>query len=732
MKYYIPTSSLNVESILSTETISPISYYSARPFGSKFFQGIQEIKMDSFLYLFSKVPLFSIFDSEVEQYAIALEIDDDLQLKKLDSTVVYEGNDFTILSCCKSIILTPWNCRIIYFDERAYRQSRLAIEASRNSKLGLRFPWVYSDEGILLAEMITKINEDMPGDGPDDLAFNVNKGAIWGFALGCSRSFSEKAAKLVSLANRMRNIASNAISNSGECGLAFYTELKDLDKAYRDIADKEANEKWDQACSSDERGILAKFEVLKEAFYRFLRKNRLTLAPELPYSKDSKEAWVRYRDDLNDYTEALVNKERQALSAVNWNDIVVQDGRISLVGYELINCLLLTIRRGELNKEQIRISRESSMKLVLSEVSAILQKRLGQEAWSQHPAERLYINQLYKNIADFEPFSLNSIDNDELKAIAAFLLKGEDFDALVRYLEDNETANYRLVLCLWGALEGYASIHKTLLSPVLSANNVCRVNSLLGIQEKSLSFPTEVYVPKPYTYGQTRSQRRRSPATPEPDDVKGMVPPINKEPEHTDPLVPKENVDAFEVFFADFVKHCKAAEKDKMIYRRFFIQSFGVTTEFYAAVATDKSLNKGKGAQNNVLKYLEKLMKPSADIKQRIRKDEQQKQSKAESLNLFSHSVIDDDAAVGVVQDLCQGTAIAEKVIANFKDIQNGYREGGYYYKRQDSRKNSDVIDHFCRFCFSDRNRYHRITHSSENDALIKMIGEELRKYYVD
>lgn len=562
------------------------------------------------MYLFSKVPLFSIFDAEVEQYAIALEIDDDLQLKKLDSTVVYEGNDFSILSCCKTIILTPWNCRIIYFDERAYRQSRLAIEASRNSKIGLRFAWVYSDEGVLLADMATMINEDMPGDGPDDLAFNVDKGAIWGFALGCSRSISDKAAKLVSLANRMRNIASNAISNSGECGPAFYAELKELDQAYRDIADKEVNERWDQTCSPDEKGILSKFEVLKEALYRFLRKNRLTLAPEPPYSRDSKEAWIKYRDALNDYTETFVNKERKASTAVNWDNIAIHDSQISFVNFEMINCILLKIRQGVLNKEQIRISRESAMKLVLSEVSTILQNRLGQEVWGQHPEERLYINQLYKNIADFEPFSLNSIDNDELRAIAAFLLKGEDFDALVRYLEDNGTSNYRLVLCLWGALEGYASIHKTLLTPVLSADNVCRVNSLLGIQDKSLSFPTDVHIPKPYTYGQTRSQGIRCPVTPELGVVKETMPSVSNEPEHTNPLVPKDNIDAFEVFFAGFVKQCKAAEKDRLIYQRLFAQLSGITQEFYDAVASEPTLNKGKGASKNVLQYIEKIIKP--------------------------------------------------------------------------------------------------------------------------
>ena len=534
------------------------------------------------------------------------------------------------------------------------------------------------------------------------------------------------AAQLVSLSHRMRNIASNAISNSGECVPAFYSELKELDQKYRSIADKGANEQWDLTCSPDEKRILAKFEVFKEALYKFLQMRRLTIAPELPYSRNSKETWVRYRDALNDYTESFVNKDRQTSSIINWDGIAIQAGHLSLVNYDLINRLLLRIRQGELDKERIRIDRVSAINLVLKDISAILKNKLGQDIWNQNPPERIYINQLYKNIADFEPFNLNSIDNDELKAIAAFLLKGEDFDALVRYLEDNVIANYRLVLCLWGALEGYASIHKSLLAPVLNADNVCRVNSLLGIQEKRMPFPSAVYLPKPYTYGQTISQGSRVSATTKPNLVTENVFPANKEPDHIN------QVDTFELFFAEFIKQCKAAKADEMIYRRLFIQYSGVSTEFYEAVSMDKSLNKGKGPQKIVLKYLEKLVKPSVKTKQRIREEEQTMQVKTGSVNLSSHSVIDDDSAVGLVQKLCQGTAIAEKVVANFKDIQKGYREGGYYYERQDPRRNSDVIDHFRRFCFSDLNKYRRIAHSPENDDLIKRISEELRKFYVD
>jgi len=616
MKYYIPTTSLNIESILSTESISPISYYARRPFGSKFFQGISGVNMDNFLYLFSKLPIFTIPESEVEQYAIAIEIDDDVQLGKLDTMLVFEGEEFSILSCPKTIVLTPWNCRIVYFDERAYRQSRLMIEASRNSKIGLRYPWVYCDEGVLLNDMSAKCVEDLVIERPDDLAFNVDKGAIWGFVLGCSRTISDKVAQLVSISNRMRNIVSNAISNSGVCGDAFYAELKELDKAYRDIADKETNEQWNQSCSPEEKSILDKFQVWKEALLKFLRIRHLSMAPELPYSHDSKDAWVSYRDALNAYTEAFVSKERQNSSSILWGDVSLQDGHLMLNDCELINCVLEKIGQGKLNKEQIRINRETSMKLVLSEVSAILQRRLGQETWNQHPKERIYINQLYKNVSDFEPFNLNGVDNDELKAIAAFLLKGEDFDALSRYLEDNSVANYRLVFCLWGALEGYASIHKTLLSAVLSAENVCRVNILLGIQEMSRPFPADVHVPRPFSSAQT-SERRRKETAKEGSCASedGVVVSTSLGTKRQESVVPEAIEDAFAQFFIPLAEKCPAAERDRMIYHRLFTQYSGLTRDFYSAVVVEQSLNKGKGPQKNVLQYIEKKLKPSGSSK---------------------------------------------------------------------------------------------------------------------
>lgn len=577
MKYYIPTSSLNIENILSSESISPVSYYVKRPFGSKFFQGISDINMDDTLYLFSKVPQFSISDSESEQYPIALEIDDE-QLKKLEVSLVYDGQDFKIISCSKTIVLTPWNTRIFYFDERAYIHSRLVLETSRNCKLGLRFQWVCSDEGVRLRDMVEKINGILPGDGPDDLGFNAGKGAVWGYIVGCSRSISTSAAQLVSISNRMRNIASNAISNSGECGQVFYDELNELEEKYRNIADKETHDKWNQACSQEKRSILVEFDVLKEAFNKF----SLPYTPKVPYMKDSQNAWVSYREGINACTEAYI-KDSQMSSTISLNSITYRNSGVTIENSELINCVLNMIMLGELDKEKIRISREASMKNVLGSISEILQRKLGKEKWGQQPDVRLYINKLYKNIVDFEPFDINDINDEELKAIAAFLLKGEDFEALLRYLEDNCVANYRYILCLWGALEGYASIHKTILAPVLSADNVCQVNKLLGVQNTTNSFPSEVHI----------FNRRE------------------REDTGVHSIMPKESADGtylvetFANFLSGLTEKCKRAKNDEELYRKLFMR-FGLTPEFYDAVDKESSFNGGKGIQKGAREFIEK------------------------------------------------------------------------------------------------------------------------------
>ena len=67
MKYYIPTTNLNIDNLLSTESISPYAYYAERKFKPNYFENIFPSLCDSVLLLFSKIPSFELDDKEVEQ-----------------------------------------------------------------------------------------------------------------------------------------------------------------------------------------------------------------------------------------------------------------------------------------------------------------------------------------------------------------------------------------------------------------------------------------------------------------------------------------------------------------------------------------------------------------------------------------------------------------------------------------------------------------------------------------
>jgi hypothetical protein len=54
MKYYIVLSSLNVDNVLSSESISPISFYGKKDFGYRSFQKVDGVTIINDIILFSQ------------------------------------------------------------------------------------------------------------------------------------------------------------------------------------------------------------------------------------------------------------------------------------------------------------------------------------------------------------------------------------------------------------------------------------------------------------------------------------------------------------------------------------------------------------------------------------------------------------------------------------------------------------------------------------------------------
>ena len=412
----------------------------------------------------------------------------------------------------------------------------------------------------------------------NDVSINVAKGGIWGWILGEKNSMTADTAKLISLSNSIRNYVSNIISNSGLCPDNFYQSLCKLIKEYSYIADMSVIQHWNQICNSEEKETLKKFKVYKKAYSEFCIDNLYTVTPELPNQVSSKEQWIYFRDKLALFTENKVKKEKNNSTETSIIDkLEYVNNRLSIRDATLINKCLEMITEGSVTKELIRISREQVTKKVLEEITKIICLKIGKDQWNNKPKERIYIKDLYNNIVDFEPFDINATEDQQLIAIAAILQKGEDYKSLIRYSEDNKINDYRYILTLWGALEGYASLPKILFSQYMISQNVCNTNKILGLSN----------IESPFPISSKESSDKVHPST-------------NLDSDGTN-----ENIN---LIISELIVDCPSTKNDKIYYTK-ILQQYGLTEKALKEIELSTFLNKGKKAPKKVLTWFTKKIK---------------------------------------------------------------------------------------------------------------------------
>ena len=96
-------------------------------------------------------------------------------------------------------------------------------------------------------------------------------------------------------------------------------------------------------------------------------------------------------------------------------------------------------------------------------------------------------------------------------------------------------------------------------------------------------------------------------------------------------------------------------------------------------------------------------------------------------------SIIYDDSAIMHIQS-CQAISgyYSSKIVNMFMDFQKSYRTGYYYQNPQQyHRNNSDVIDHFCKWCLSDKNKKH-IERNPETSKMMDNLKSYLLSFYPD
>ena len=375
------------------------------------------------------------------------------------------------------------------------------------------------------------------------------------------------------------------MSNNGDCNPRFYEELVNLNLYFCDIVYcDDIGVEWNREIIERKLNELEVYSIAKRNFYKKRGVFVLPNIDDMPNGR-KKKAWESYRDEMIKTIDRYIAQQKEEFTKID-KQIVVDDYRLN-VDDEFINLVLNLIYNGELNVEKLRINRSDAVKKIASEI----QNHLGEAKWN-NSSERKYLLSLYNNIENFEPFSLSSSQNIALISIAAFIMKGENYDDLMRYLEEEGMTNYSYVLTLWGALEGYEFLSKGVFKSLLTVENVNYVNTQIWKEWRSYdTFPSH---------------------------TKNLSSEVN---ENTMLNEKQASVVGFDSFFEKLqtlIGKKNTVLKDKPIYENLYSQFGDLSESFLNAVKNSRLLNSGKGVQKYVKVAIEKMLKEKKEERSNV------------------------------------------------------------------------------------------------------------------
>lgn len=497
MKYYIPTSNINLDNILQSECILPPTHYNQRISGYNSFEQIEQLRSFSSIILFDYPVHFTINDTGRYNFPILIEIEDE-----------YQSNDFEKLQegvyvCNHAIQITPSNCRVYFFSKQAYDLTLINTKSNKSIKFFSKYTILPDTSGLKtkpFPELSTSNCNPLPCE---DKYIDKQKGAMYAYLLGQKLSLSADLASLLKLDQEIYNILTSLIATPS-LSTTFGSKLSKLVEDYKK---NDSVEKYNQKVFDEEldNALGKRFKFLKGCFIGVLNKLGLWESCLDTLCKKWNCHLLPNVDTLvssSDYTMFRNKIEKRTISNIEKHQSNIKESlqRISVKGYNivienmnLVNKAIEHIIKNDLTPEALSAHRMAVYMGIMQSIVPIIKTNIGEENWNTS-VERSYINSLHAHIDDpGVPFDINSINNKELKAIACFILRGHSFSDLTTLLKQNAIEDYRASFVLWGTLCGYYGMNRDSLQLVLSDENYEEVyKKLFG---KELGKITNIQIP---------------------------------------------------------------------------------------------------------------------------------------------------------------------------------------------------------------------------------------------
>ena len=452
-KFYIPTSTLNFNNILSSESVSPKAFYARRGFGYSRWTEIPENNVDNAILLYEKPFRFVRPESDMEDHPMLIEVYADEDFSSIKNGIFYTDH---------TIYLSPWRTRFIFFSE----QDRQIVLSMSDSSLETKLINAYRRCMIVEEYQYMNLLQDNydclhielnEKELERDYRINKMKGLLYGYYIGSILSESPEVTKKYNILQELQDIFSSALSSESH-ELTDYQNyrlsalLGELQKNIPVISYLQSK----LANPQEIEEVVNQCVRFGTVFPDIINKKNIKNSLKCPSSKDNSA--LNWLNGEWDKWELQIRKESKSLS-VSSEEIVVVDCSLG----KIVNSFVSDSKENELMKAWINTvllskaynGKTNLFKKELSDAVTVKAKDVYGGQWDNSSCKQM-LNQMRRYVQGQD--SSFEWDNYLISSVAAVIAKGEDWNKLLDFMRSKGMSDYRLAFAFYGELNGFANL----------------------------------------------------------------------------------------------------------------------------------------------------------------------------------------------------------------------------------------------------------------------------------
>lgn len=451
-KYYIPTTTLNFNNILSSESISPKAFYEQRGFGYSHWWSIPENNLDNVIILYSSPFNFVRPESELEDHPMLIEIESEEIFSFIREGVFYSDH---------TIYLSYRRASFIFFTEQDKRVTLSRSESSLETKFVDLYEMKvsrFSNLNEISLQLNVKLNKAAI---EKDYRINKLKGLLYGYYIGKIYSmplFQQENHIL----QELQDIVSIILSSEQHSPAPYqYQRIFTLLKEYQKYTDcgswlHSLNSNWDDVYNVIEKLLDAGAQIpgVFRASDLFIGNNNLD-------SEDN--PFILWMKKEKEYLKQRYNKVKYELWGLPTDEFCILNLYVLQIGINGLDSKDIELVEVLINDTFLKKEYNGNISSYGAELSDDVTKK-AREFWGtswENSNIRRSLNEMRKYVR----MQSNEFEWNDLltSSIAAVIAHGDDWEKLLRFMDDKKIYDYQLTFAFYGELNGFANLDRNLI-----------------------------------------------------------------------------------------------------------------------------------------------------------------------------------------------------------------------------------------------------------------------------